>query len=330
MSRLIPSISGKWFKAKENLTDKHVKSLAIPGMGIPAEKKLEDLGWNGFVVGTIALRLTTDNRNIEGGEFQLHGTISNSSFTVPAKKIWEDADEAASVTFKLPTGNMFRFSTGLTSDYLDESEVEPAVYFRNTLPDNPSLDPEEMVSLGIGNFCFRAIAFPASPGFVKVTFLVFPEGKSEILSHPLASNPCWPGIRLFDGQIPLFPLSSYKNLQWGQPFLPLFIPGSPWEAANNVPPSSEVLAKFAAIMRACAVPDTCRNGQSLATRWDELDEHGSSKLSTTRLEKVWPAPPLNSPPLHQPGLVSFPPLQCVFLFISYSYASYFFLRVSSQ
>ena len=256
------------------------------------------MGWNEFVVGTIALRLTVDNRNIEDGEFQLHGTISNSTFT-KAKKIWEDADAAASVTFKLPTGNMFKFSNGLTSDYLDEYEVEPAVYFRNTLFTNPTLDPEEMVSLGIGNFCFRAVVFPASSGFIKVMFLVIPEGKTEILTQPLATNPCWPGIRLFDGQIPLFSMSSCKNLQWGQPFLPLLIPGSPFL------PTSEVLAKFAAIMGAYVIPDTCRNGHSLASRWDELDECGTSKLSATRLEKVWPAPPLNSLPLHQPGLVFF-------------------------
>ena len=247
MSLKVPTLGGKWFKQRDRLTAPHVRALVIPGTGPAAERKLEEMNWNGKVVGAIIMELSNDNRIVDSAQFGLHGSISDTPITVPAKKIWKDADESTSVSFKLPSGSKFKFPSGLTSDYLDKSELEPAVFFRNNQADSPIIGPEEREPLGIGSFCLRLVA-PASASFIKIAILVYPEDKEEILSHPLAMNPSWPGIRLFDGQLPLFPPSSLKSLQWGQPFLPLFILGSPWETASNIPQQEEIVAKFAAML----------------------------------------------------------------------------------
>lgn len=319
MSQNIPTLGGKWFKQRDKLTAPHVRALVVPGTGPAAVRKLEEMNWNGKVVGTILMELSNDNRNVESARFELHGSISDAPITVPAKKIWEDADESTSVAFKLPPGGKFKFPNGLTSDYVDESELEPAVVFRNNQADNPIIGPEEREPLGIGSFCLRLVAQPASVSFIKITILVYPEDKEELLSHPLAMNPSWPGIRLFDGQLPLFPPSSVKSLQWGQPFLPLFILGSPWETASNIPQQEEIVAKFAAIMRSGAMPDTCRNAQVLATRWEDIDEAGASRLSKTRVEKLWPAPPATPTLQGLPGSPSFFFLCAVFRFGWFSF-----------
>ena len=82
--------------------------------------------------------------------------------------------------------------------------------------------------------------------------------------------------------------------------------GTPWELADNVPLHEEILAKCAGIMRSCAMPDTCRNAQVLASKWEELDEKGASRLSKSKLEKMWPAPPPSSLPQVSPSIrVSF-------------------------
>ena len=301
MNQKVPTLSGKWFKQREKLSAAHIKALVIPGPGPAAERKLSEMNWNTKVIGTITMELANDNRSVVNGQFGLHGTIANASITVPAKKIWEEANEAVSVSIKLPVGNKFNFPCGLTSEYLDESVLDPAIFFHNDQANNPVLEPGERETLKIDRFCLRAVVVPSTPSFVKLTILVFPGSKEEVLTHPLASNPAWPGIRLFDGQLPLFPPSSVKNLQWGQPFLPLFVLGTPWELADNVPPHEEVLAKFAGIMRSCAMPNTCRNAQVLASKWEELDESGASRLSKTKLEKTWPAPPPSPLQQEHPG-----------------------------
>ena len=153
MNQNVPTLSGKWFKQPEKLSAAHIKALVIPGQGPAAERKVGELNWNGKIIRAIPMELANKNRSVENGQSRLQGTIANASITVLAKKIWEEANEAVSVSIKLPVGNKFIFPCGLTSEYLDKADLDPAVFFCNDQANNPFLEPGEWQTMKINSFC---------------------------------------------------------------------------------------------------------------------------------------------------------------------------------
>ena len=85
MTQNVPTLTGKWFKQREKLLVAHIKALVIPGPRQTAERKLEELNWNGKVIGAIILELANDNRSEENGQFGLHGIIANAPINAPSQ-----------------------------------------------------------------------------------------------------------------------------------------------------------------------------------------------------------------------------------------------------
>ena len=125
--------------------------------------------------------------------------------------------------------------------------------------------------------------------------LAYPNGPEELAQTPLASAPAWPGISCFSGSIRPFPLvpSHSLNLKLGIPFLPFFSSAS--SSVTSIPKREEICAKLAAVMRACAIPETKRQAAGHAgihARWASIEENGAGDLVSPALPCIWPAPVL--------------------------------------
>ena len=303
-------LKGRSFDPVEDLSKEDILPLLTAGAGPGSRETLLALGWNEKVVGTVTLWLSNDNASVARGVFSLAGVFLPDAIVIPAKKLWHDLPDSISLSVALPSPDVFSFPDSLVSDYVDDDQL-PHFYFFNNSPDSTRLSEEDISDVDLGNFCVRLFIYPASATYVFFSVLIFPLSSEDLKEHALSPNPKWPGLLLCDGQLPLFPPSARK-VKWGAPFLPLVVPGAPFQENSAIPPSQEFRAKLASIMRGSSLPETKRNGEALLTRWASLDRDGAGALDTSLPPVLWPAPQL--PPTSSGSFCLSPPPPLVKLF----------------
>ena len=77
-------IGGQVFSGSDPIPANILSSLVTNGIGPASNPTLSSFGWNGKVIGGIALWLGTDNCSISRGSFFLMGDLLESPYIVPA------------------------------------------------------------------------------------------------------------------------------------------------------------------------------------------------------------------------------------------------------
>ena len=284
------TLKGRGFAAGEMLSLPILKSVTTDGPGPGSANVLRSMGWNGKIVGSVVLWLSNDNTSVSRGQFSLLGEFLPEPLIIPAKKLWPNISDTISLSINLSSPDLFLFPDSLTSEYVDESDINH-LFFRNNIASNSALTDEELITAEVGSFCLRMFIYPSSSTFVSFSLLIYPDSVAGLKDHALASNPKWPGLLLSDGKIPLLPASTSLKLKWGSPVLPLIIPGASWDLIPSFPPTADFLFKLFSILRNTALPETKRLGDSLLARWEALDREGAGALDSSVPAVVWPEPP---------------------------------------
>jgi len=293
-------------------------ALSCNGLGPAAIPTLNSFGWSGKVISGIIFWLGPNNQSISRGSFFTSGNLLDTPYIVPAKKLWPNAADYISLSLPLASADLFSFPDSLASSYIEDLDV-PHSFIFNDNRNSPPPTEEDLAAGEIGDFCLRAFAFPASSLFIRLYILIFPCSMETLTSHALYSNPKWPGLLIFDGQIPLFPPSSSKKVKYGCPFLPLLVPSS--FPLSEGPPASDLTAKIASILRTGSLPESAISGEALMIRWLALDEEGARSLNSTLPPTLWPAPAISTSQLQGKSSSFLVPFLFFFLFIDFNFST---------
>lgn len=291
----VPSITGEGFKGKRDLNLDDLKKIAVESFNKDAIKKLVP-DWSGEVAGIVGLTLSNDNSRSIDGRFVLLGSLCSEK-RISAGKFWSQMDvpgtsgvqpETLSLCYSIPDCEIFKFPNGgLVSEYVDGDAV-PHSFVRG----DTQVQEDDLPDSYLG-FAIRAFIVPTRETYAKLSVLLYPLTKDMLASnHPLSDNPGFPGITLFSGEFPLLPRSLERPLMknWGCPITPAIIPGADLDGSANMPRTPLIRAAVAQIMRKAVRPDAKLNYAHLIPRWNEIFEHGISKLKEYQLDALWPVP----------------------------------------
>ena len=254
----MPDLLEKHFEGKQDIPSGKVKELLTKSDSATVNETLTKLGWEGQLIATVTLRLSVDGNRTEDGHFNLRGALGKETVKVQAAKLWEKANESVMLEVELPPGELFKFEGGrLYSEYLDQESVR----YRLT-KDGQILTGADKKEHGIGDFCLRAITHlgktsnNAQGPNIKITVLVHHLGADAITDLSEATqSPSWPGIKLLEGQCPLFQAAAAGS--WGAPILPLLNIENRAVNSDNVPSGDQLRFAIASIMRTAARPTGC-------------------------------------------------------------------------
>lgn len=275
----------KWFREKGDLAPGLAKKLETASFGLPVTQTLLNLGWDSKPVAAVGLELSPDNRHVVRGQFILQGPLTREQVSLQACKLFTEADPAIMMTITIPDGATFLFNSGTLSSDLLPGEAYKHHYSKGA---NIIL-PTDWEENSIGETSMRAISHldknsNAAPGpRIKVTILLFPKSVEELIQlNDGTQSPAWPGLRILQTTIELFP----KSPDWKDPVCPLFMMGSARDAAPNLPQGDEIRYHIAAVMRSAKLPTSCTSSRGLQKQWTRALEN------TEAMEKeptvTWP------------------------------------------
>jgi hypothetical protein len=229
---------------------------------------------------------------VQRGQFLLRGNLTKEPIEIQANILWPAAEPDIFLTITLPDGAAFRFNSGnLSSDLIACEDFQHG--FRQN---DRAIVPSEWKDKGVGETAIRAVCHldKTSNGRlgprIKVTTLIFPRSVDDMNQLSDATqSPAWPGIRVLENTCDLFP----KVKEWGEPVCPLFLRGSDYADAPNIPPPDELRFHVAAIMRSAKRPTVCTKQKALQKQWEKALEN------IEELEKEpsisWPEAPRHDP-----------------------------------
>jgi len=262
------------FSGAEEISENDKNKIFVNNFSESIEAVLSEFSWDGKIVGTIGLTISSDGKKIENGRFIPRGTLEAKTIKMAAADIWVNADETVILSIKLPRAEIFKYTEGgLYSQYVDEGAVN---YTLHSVVEGktpvPILD-QEKADWNVGNFCLRQICYISKSSTAKGgvvlswTVLIFPRAKEQLLqASDLTASPSWPGLRLITGEMALGPK---PTTTWRCPVLPLLRSNS---EENRTPSGQSLRHAIGAIMRKAGRPDILLDGQSLDSRWKEIAE----------------------------------------------------------
>jgi len=270
-----------------------VKPLVVPDLHGDLTAALAALGWDKqSAAGAVGLELSPDNARVLAARFIMVGQLSAENATFQASKLWSGADKEATVTFKFPTGQAFRFNAGnMASDYLDGDNVNMTA----AKGEQPIL-PTHWKDHGIGDCTLRIVAAldrssnsRTGPVF-KFTTLFFPHSVEQL--DELSDNsqgPGWPGIKILEGKAALVPRA--PDGSWGCPIYPLIAAGKPVEDPAELPNGAELRYHIAKVLSSAKKPVACTSHRALAEKWKKIIEDEEQYEEATP-SVTWPEPAL--------------------------------------
>ena len=107
---------------------------------------------------------------------------------------------------------------------------------------------------------------------MKYNVMIMPVSRPELeklTAHH--SNPSWPGIKLGEGEMPLFPK---PTTAWQCPVVPLFRPGLPLSIKPHIPDSKLLRKAISAVMRKAGAPEGSRSAATMSVKWDKITKIG--------------------------------------------------------
>ncbi len=176
----------KWFKATGDLHPRITGHLVTDSFGVTSV--LTRLDWAGNLVACIGLELSPDNKHVARSQFMLRGLPTKEPIEIQANNLWASAQPGTMLSITIPDGRAFIFTGGtLASDYV-AGEDFPHSFSR----DGATIIPTEWANQGVGEIAIRAICHLDKSSnvkgpSVKVTFLVFPNSKRQVLHIDLST-----------------------------------------------------------------------------------------------------------------------------------------------
>ncbi|XP_023336159.1 uncharacterized protein LOC111707307 [Eurytemora carolleeae] len=139
------TLKGRGFAAGEMFSLPILKSITTGGPGPGSANVLNSMGWNGKIVGSVVLWLSNDNTSVFRGQFSLLGEFLPEPLIIPAKKLWPNVSDTISLSINLSSPDLFLYPDSLTSEYVDESDINH-LFFRNNIASNSALTDEELIT----------------------------------------------------------------------------------------------------------------------------------------------------------------------------------------
>jgi len=289
-----------YFAGQEEIPDEDVKRAEVANFTTGPAEALKRFGWKGSAAGCVGLRLTGDNRRIEGGIFLALGKPDNGKIEMEARKVWPKAASNVTIVIKIEDFNIFKFPHGtLCSDFLPGDEVPHSLTLREANQNPTAILDEEKADYGIGDFCLRLVSTirkssaAKGPVNLKYTVLLFPLSKGETLGLSFnTESAAWPGLLVTEGTMPLLPEASTL---WKCPVVPLILSGAPFNKHAYLPPEGALRRAVAAIMGQGVLPETYSSVSSLVKMWDRLTGN-PNEFSQKAGPVSWPKPAADSTP----------------------------------
>jgi hypothetical protein len=276
------------FSGENNIDIGHLDGLEIGNEVEAVEEALSRWDWDGRATGCVILRLSPDNTAVNGGTFATRGRLTKDEFKTEAVKIWPTAEAGTLLTIQVPDARTFTFKQGnMASDLVDMNEVEHCITSGNRL-----VLQDDYREKGIGHFSLRLVCHLAKATakggvMLRFTVVLFPASGEEVLAaSDLASQPGWPGFKVAEGDMGLYPRAT---IEWGCPILPLLLTGSAWGNEITAPEGAEMRDRIAAIMATSEPADTGKTRKSLVSKWEKYRK-SPGEFPTKRSPVTWPKP----------------------------------------
>ena len=256
---------------------------------------LNNINWNGGIIGCLSISLSPDNLRVDSASFHLLGSLwTNKAFSTANYWI---STSPSQLILSIEDLSIFKFPPGsLCSSYVSSADLD----FQFT-QDNSDVPTALISQAGLSEFCLRAFCYPTSDSFAKLIVLLFPCSETQLAQNPLYQDPYFPGLRLFDSEFPLSPPSSQSpiSVPWGFPLAPAVFPGADWDDAPGFPSSVRVRVSLSKLLRSAIKPDVKANLLTFQQRVDALLERGSNALQVRFPLLLWPeasvVPPTDLP-----------------------------------
>jgi hypothetical protein len=264
----MPVALKKWFKQNGDIAAEVVTKLATSSFGVGVTDTAVKFDWDGRPVATVGLELSPDNRRVIRARLLLLGLFTKEPVTVPANKLFPDADPSITMSITVPDGAAFRFNDGTTASDLLACEN----FKHHFAKDGNVILPTDWAANKLGETSMRALCHldknsNAAPGpRPKTTILLFPRSADDMIQlSDNTQNPAWPGLRILQSTSEFFP----KIPEWKDPICPLLLLGSLFNEAPNVPSHQELQFHIAAVMKSARLPTACTSGKGLLKQWSK-------------------------------------------------------------
>jgi len=237
---------------------------------------LAQFGWDKkTLVATVGLALAADGSSVTSGRLVVKGKLEEKGYRCQANHIWPDADESVSLVIRVPRAEIFEFSEGgLFSDIVPSSDVHHSYFTTQDGKAPAPILPADLSEWDVGDFCVRMLCHLSrastdkKKAVLKWTVVLYPMGKNELLqTWEGAQSPAWPGLRLGEGELHLWPP---PTTPWGCPAVPMLATGRAATGSPVTPPTADIRAAIAAIMGKAVVPDIVKSGAVALKKWKRL------------------------------------------------------------
>jgi len=288
----MPILDKKLFLEEGEIDPEDLAKLVVTNSTSEAAAKLTALGWDGKAkCCSIVLSLSADNLRVDKANFLVRGDLAGK-IVLEANKLWEKADSNVTLVLKLTHGEIFMFSEGdLASDIVAQDAVAHAFYVNKEGRAPAVVLEADYHEWGIGEFSLRATAVlsnnsSAKAGvIVKLTILLFPVSKANLLDrYELAQCSAWPGLRVAEGHLPLFPRPAKP---WGCPVLPLLITSGQGQTA----PAEALQRAISGLMNKSVETESARTGKALLEKWRKIVAQPQD-LTVKSGDLTWPVAPV--------------------------------------
>ena len=288
-------ISSAAFYNPDDLSAEDFVALSVNSTADFPTVLLNDINWNGGIIGCLSITLSPDNLRVASASFHLLGSLwTDKSFSTA--NYWTTS-APTQLVLTIEDLTIFKFPPGsLCSAYVSSLDLD----FRFT-QGNSNVPTALMSQAGLSEFCLRAFCYPTSDSFAKLVVLLFPLSETQLAENPLYLDPYFPGIRLFDSEFSLSPPSSQSPIAapWGFPLAPVVFPGASWDDAPGFPSGLRVRVALSKLLRTAIKPDVKANLLTFQQRVDDLLERGPGALQVRFPLLLWPeastVPPTDLP-----------------------------------
>ena len=280
----IPIIEHDAFSQTGEFSDSDFKTLLVANFEDAAQ--LHE-GWTDEPLVLIGMELAQDLLHVENAKALLFGRLFKSEpKTVAAKKLWNsNAMQLKISDLDLST---FRFKDSMTSEWLDHSMVSHKFVDKN---DGAEIPDDVLADLGCKGFSMKATLIPMSPEKAEVLLVAYPLPAADMAAEYACSNDHrYPGILVAREQVILgLKSASVTDSEVPTPICPVFTAQTATVDDDSAfPPTSEIVAKMAALLRNVCIPETKIDHAAVWRRWAEIKANGENNLKTTPPPILWP------------------------------------------
>ena len=186
------TVSGAEFSADEQLEVNDVSDWLVDRIGGESAKGvLDDFGWDGGAVAGITIMTSPDNRKVTNANIFMAGELMRNQKEIKANRIFGEADKDLRIQNQIEDASVFTFKKGTpVGDFIDDDKISWTVVKKTSRGTSEVMDIADYEANKIsGGFSIRPYVVPVSANKAKLTLVVYPGHREELLSqHAHAQN----------------------------------------------------------------------------------------------------------------------------------------------